>query len=134
MIDSRIPSRASTVAFALVAAVLAGCGGVGVILFDADNGGTHGDKGAMSQGFDVDCSDSFEANGSQTAVGSEAGTYGAACTYQGKPMAWKSLGAFHAAPMAAGNWEKYRGKVIEKASKKGCPGVAIRKAPPTKNQ
>lgn len=123
-----------SLALAVVVTSLVGCGGTGIILFEAENGGPTGPKDTVSKVFDLDCADSFKASGGQTALGGQAGSYGVACTYEGKPMEWKSLGVFHAAPMAANNWDKYRAKVAEKASKRGCPGVAIRKLPPSENQ
>lgn len=121
-------------ALCCLTAVLSGCGGVGVILFKKENGGPIGAKNVTSQVFDLDCSDSFQATGGQTALGGQAGITSVGCSYQGAPMAWNKLGYFHCAPMAAGNWEKYREKVIAQASKRGCPGVAIRKLPPSVNQ
>ncbi len=121
-------------ALASVTATLAGCGGTGVVLFDAENGGPKGPKGTRSKVFEIECVDSFKATGGRSALGGAAGDYAVGCTYEGKPMPWSSLGVFHAAPMAAGNWDKYKVKVIEKASGRGCPGVAVRTKPPTENQ
>lgn len=113
-----------------------GCGGVGVITFDPANGGPPGGPAKSFASYDIDCTDSFEASGGSTALGNAAGTYGIACTYQGKPIddSFVILGVFHAAPMAAGKWNVYQTKVTSKAQSKGCPGVAIRKSEPTKNQ
>jgi hypothetical protein len=36
--------------------------------------------------------------------------------------------------MATGKWARYQGEVAKKATGKGCPGVAVRNAPPTVNQ
>lgn len=114
----------------------AGCGGVGVIMFDAKNGGPPEGPAQTFATYDVDCSDSFEESGGQTAMGATAGTYGVACRFEGKSLedTFNILGVFHAAPMASGNWKKYHDKVIAKAQGKGCPGVAVRKTPPTENQ
>jgi hypothetical protein len=67
-------------------------------------------------------------------MGAQVGTYTVACTEDGKPMSGKVIGLFRAAPLAAGKWDQYRTKVTAKARKQGCPAVAVRKSPPTKNE
>lgn len=118
---------------ALVLLSVSGCG-IGIILFDEQNGGPPKRTGTPAVVFDVICADGFEASGGTTAMGSAAGTYSVGCTYQGKPMPWNVLGVFHAAPAAKNKWDVYRQKVSQKATGKGCPGVAIRTTAPTENQ
>lgn len=120
---------------------LGGCG-VGIIYYEPKNGGPPSGPAKDFKAVDIDCQDGFEKdtsflanlNGGQTAMGAEAGTYTVACTQDGKPMTGKVVGVFHAAPLAAGKWDQYRGEVTAKARNQGCPTVAVRKSPPTKNQ
>jgi hypothetical protein len=124
-------------ALALLASVLvlaaAGCG-IGIIYFEAENGGPTKGANASFTSYDIDCVDSFVATGGQTALNGRAGNYGVACTKDGAPMSGEILGVFHSAPAAAGKWDVYRAKVIKTARAKGCPAVAVRKSAPTINQ
>lgn len=117
----------------LAASLCSACG-IGIILFDPSDGGPSGKANPSAQAFDIECKDTFEDSGGSTALGSRAGSYSVSCTYQGKALPWKTLGVFHAAPAAAGSWDKYRAAVLKKARAKGCPAVAIRTTPPTENQ
>jgi hypothetical protein len=113
-----------------------GCG-VGVIYFEAKNGGPGPAVAAPAgtfKAYDVDCKDGFEATGGQNALGNLAGTYSVDCQKDGAAMTGKIVGIFHAAPMARKKWDRYRAEVTEKARKKGCPAVAVRKTAPTLNQ
>ena len=53
------------------------------------------------------------------------------CVYNGAPVGWKVLGAFHTPTKAAAKWGKYRSEVLSMASMKGCPAVAIRRTAPS---
>ena len=121
---------------AVVAVGLIGCGGVGVISFDARNGGPPPGPANAFATYTLDCNDTFAPTGGKTALGNAAGSYSVACTFEGRALeeAFDVLGVFHAAPMASGKWNVYHDKVIAKAQAKGCPGVAVRRAEPTANQ
>jgi hypothetical protein len=121
------------IATTLAASLTSACG-TGIILFDPSGDGPTGKLNPNTQSFDIDCKDAFADSGGTTAMGARAGSYEVSCTYQGKPLPWKTLGVFHAAPAAKGSWDKYRAAVLKKARAKGCPGVAIRTTPPTENQ
>ena len=85
---------------------------------------------------DVICEDAFDRDPGQgrTVLGSRAGSYRVACSYQGAALPWTVLGQFHAAPAANGAWGDYRSRVMRMAADRRCPAVAIRTQPPTRNQ
>ena len=126
-------------AFALLASVLllsstvAGCG-IGIIYFEAENGGPPKGANPSFTSYDIDCTDTFVATGGMTVMNKVAGDYTISCSKDGQPFSAEILGKFHAAPAAAGKWDTYRAKVIKTAQKKGCPAVAVRKTEPSKNQ
>ncbi len=53
------------------------------------------------------------------------------CMYNGATVNWKVIGAFHTPTKAAAKWGKYRTDVLQMASLKGCPAVAIRRVAPS---
>ncbi|APR81579.1 Hypothetical protein A7982_06928 [Minicystis rosea] len=128
-----IRTKLSGLATMALCACLSGCG-VGAIFFKAEGDGPPDKPVETTQVFDIECKDAFQATGGRTVLGSRAGNYSVSCTHKGEPLHFRILGQFSAAPMAAGKWDKYRLKVIEKARRRGCPGVAVRVDPPTENQ
>jgi hypothetical protein len=124
-----------TLVLALIACVSAvGCLGIGIIHFEPENGGPSPGVSKSFKAFDIDCTDTFKATGGNGALGAAAGNYSVSCTQDGHEMTAKVLGAFHAAPAAAGQWDKYRAQVTERARNQGCPRVAVRKTEPSVNQ
>jgi hypothetical protein len=53
------------------------------------------------------------------------------CTYNGAAVNWQVIGAFHTPVKAAAKWGKYRSDVLQMASVKGCPAVAMRRVAPS---
>jgi hypothetical protein len=56
--------------------------------------------------------------------------YALSCTKEGGAIPWKVLGAFQAGEAARDKWDRYSREVVEKAEKRGCPAVLVRRAPP----
>jgi hypothetical protein len=114
---------------AVVSFGAAGCG-TGLILFKESNGGPPGSSGVAAKTFDLVCRDKVTPNkdGGHVLDG-ERVQYDENCG----SIPGKILGYFHCAPLAHGKWDKYRKEVAEKATSKGCPGVAIRTTPPLVN-
>jgi len=109
-------------AFGLVATLtlvgIGGCGGsIGTINYEAR--GPNPPPRAKSEiaMYDVDCREPTVAM--------------ADCTYNGAAVNWKVIGAFHTPVKAAAKWGRYRTDVLQMASIKGCPAVAIRRVAPS---
>jgi|GEM_PF-5761064 len=115
--------------------VLAGCGMMNP--YTPLNGGPPDDAPDHMAVYDIDCRDTPRASGatSITGVGESVLNQGrefyAACTYQGKPLPWEVLGVFHAGADSEDDWASWRDDAKERAEDENCPGVALRKFPPT---
>jgi hypothetical protein len=99
------------------------------------NGGPQGKRVEAPQVFTIDCRDTAMLVDQTTVIGiidrGVTDAWYASCTYEGKRIPWLVLGVLHAGMDRHDDWQEFRGKLVTIGGKHGCPGVAVRKFPPT---
>jgi hypothetical protein len=102
-----------------LAAVL-GCGTTGWIRFQELDPAAEEIHQTPTRVYAIDCQD-YEIGGTVRV---------AACTKDGGAIPWKVMGAYQAGKAAMSRWDRYRQEVVEKAERRGCPAVLVRRAAP----